>query len=223
MEDIAKFLGTTIAAVHYTTRVGAEVKHKNAGRKIKIPEENLSELLTYVEGYLAKERSAENQGFDKRTQRRKVTPLTYKMIRDACFKDEKGEPIQALMKISDDGLKGILNRHGLWLRMPMSQNRIEEARARGKRQWLEKLEMDKQEAAEKTAEARANDREVEEDEGEDPGASAEGYAEAAHDEEMEDVGSGTESVPDDDEDDGEHARVDDDVRMRAQLRTAIQP
>lgn len=223
---IAKFLGTTISAVSYTCRQGtADTKHHMAGRRAnKLPDEIMDKMIRYVEDYLAKERAA---GFDKKTGKKKMTPLTYSMIRDAIFKDENGD-IPPEFKFTDDALKAMLNKRGLWLRTPFSQAKIQEARARGKKQWLDKCAKD---AAEKArAEAAARGQMITEDqlaaarehaarEGEHSHGYAEAEAEAqaqAEDEEMQEQYSGTESAGDDDED------MEHDHDMETQLRRAIQ-
>lgn len=225
---IARFLGTTISAVSYTCRQGtADTKHHMAGRRAnKLPPETMDKMVNYVGDYLAKERAA---GFDKKTGKKKMTPLTYSMIRDAVFKDGNGN-IDPELKISDDALKAILNKKGLWLRMPFSQAKIEEARARGKKQWLDKCA---KEAAEKArAEAASRGHIITEDQlaaarehGAREGEESQGYAEAvaeaeaaaeAEHEEMQQQFSATESVLDVDED------MNDDHEKETQLRTAIQ-
>lgn len=225
---IARFLGTTISAVAYTCRQGTpDTKHHNAGRKgHHLPQETTDKIVKYVEGYLAKERAG---GFDKKTGKKKMTPLTYAMIRDTFFKDEKGE-IPPELKITDNALKGILNKKGLWLRTPLNQTQIEERRLRGKQQWLDKYAKD---AAEKArAEAAARGQTITEDElaaarehGAREGQQSRGYAEAGaeaeaaaedEDEEMQETYSGTESVPDEDED------TEQGQDMEMQLRRAIQ-
>jgi len=228
-EVIAKFLGATVAAVAYTIRLRtADTKHHNAGRRAnQLPPEIMDKLVTYVERYLAKERAA---GVDKKTGRKKMTPLTYAMIRDAVFKDENGN-IPPELKLTDDALKAVLNKKGLWLRRPYSKAKREEARARGKKQWLDKCA---REAAEKArAEAAARGQIITEDQlaaardhGTREGEESHGYVEAeadavaeaeAEDDEMHEY-SGTESIPDEDEDED----VDHGEDMETQLRRAIQ-
>jgi len=238
-EVIAKFLGATVAAVGYTCKHNtAETKHHNAGRRAnQLPPETMDKLVNYVEQYLAKERAA---GVDKKTGKKKIKPLTYAKIRDEIFKDENGD-IPAQLKLTDDALKAVLNKKGLWLRRPYSKAKIEEARARGKKQWLDKCA---REAAEKaSAEAAARGQIITEDQlaaarvhGAREGQESHGYAEAeadavaqaeaeaeaeaqtqTEDEEMHEY-SGTESIPDEDEEeDVEHGED-----METQLRRAIQ-
>ena len=207
MEETARYLGTTASAVSYTIYKGsAELMHKNAGRQVKFPEDKAKQVIAYVEDYIAKDKVA---GLDKPNRRRMMEPLTYNMIRDNVLKDpEKGEvPIE--LRVTDNTLKRILNKHGLYLRAAFPAHKIAEARARGKRQWQDKLEKDKK-AAE--ALARAGDQAASPEQGqeEDSDDAEAGPSvvrmpiDITSDEEdhpMDEVYSGTESISEDDHDD----------------------
>lgn len=204
-ESIARFLGTTISACHYTCRRGTpEVNHKNAGRRVRIPPEIATRMVEYVKSYQKQERAA---GVDKKTGKKKMQQLTYNMIRDHVLRGQDGE-IPTEFKYTDDALKTILNKFGLWLRAPMSQARKEAGRVRGKKQWQDKLAKDRAEAQSKAAEAEAAGQPVSEelaalargtivDEAE---SDIEVYAEADSDEE--DEGMDVVSVGSTDDDDG---------------------
>lgn len=144
-EQIANFLGTTLSAVSYTCRQNsADVKHTNAGRKIEWPQELTARLTTFVKEHLAREKAG---GFDTAKNKKNVPSLTYNMIRESVFADENGQiPDQYKKFTTDDAIKAQLNKHGLWLRQPMPAHLVEQARARGKKLWLEKLEKDRLDA-----------------------------------------------------------------------------
>lgn len=105
----------------------------------------------------------------------------------------------------------------------MSQAKVEEARARGKRLWKEKVEKDRLEAERAARAGGAGEAEGSSTAAAQSGSSAgRGYAEVIEidsDQEMDDVFSGTESIPSD-EDDGDDAE-DDDVRMGHHLTQAM--
>lgn len=149
LEQIARYIGATVSAVNYTVRLGdPEPKHKNAGRKVHIPEERIDAMVAYVKDYMEREKTCP---VDKRTKRKTMKHLSYNMIRQAIFADENGE-IPAKFKFTDDALKSTLNKRGIYLRAPMSQAMVEIARARGKKMWQDKLDRDRQ-AAETSAAA----------------------------------------------------------------------
>ena len=235
-ESIAKFLGTTISAVSYTVRIGiADPAHSNAGRRIKIPPEKHEQMIKYVKEYIAAEKVA---GTDKKTRRKRMAPLTYNIIRDAIFKDENGET-PAHLKYTDDALKQMLNREGIWLRSPFSQTQKEQSRARGKKQWEAKLAKDREAAnVSSTGDVQQspNNREgspvdLEDDEhdtdesGEHDRSVRQGYAEQPpdddDDDEMGEVFSGTGSELDDDSDSDED-ETEQELAMHQQLRQAIE-
>lgn len=239
-ESIAKFLGTTISACHYTCRKGTpEVGHKNAGRRVRMPPEVITRMCEYVKEYQKQEKAV---GKDRKTGKRKMHMLTYNMIRENVFRNANGE-IPEELKYTDDALKQLLNKYGLWLRQPMSQARKEEGRARGIRQWKEKLAKDREEAQRLAAEAtaagqpvseelaaRANGTAPVEEMEMDAGSDGEGYGSPGEDEEMGEAYSATDDTPsendddddrdgDGDEDEGEERNES--MQIEDQLRQAI--
>lgn len=147
-EDIAEFLGTTLSAVSYTIKQNtAEPGHKNSGRKggkPDWPEALIDQLVAFVKEHREKEKVG---GFDTARNQKKVPSLTYNMIRESVFADEHSNiPEQYKKFTTDDAIKAQLNKYGLWLRQPMPPHLVERARARGKKQWLDKLERGRQEA-----------------------------------------------------------------------------
>lgn len=80
--------------------------------------------------------------------------LNWTMIRENCLADANGQ-IPKELKFTDDAMKKILNKHGVFLRKPMSEEMKEIGRLRGKKQWLDKLVKDRAEAARKAGEAQA--------------------------------------------------------------------
>lgn len=108
-------------------------------------------MLEYVRDYQAKEKAA---GKDKRTGRRKMPMLNWTLIRQNCLANVNGQ-IPKELKFTDEAMKKLLNKHGLFLRKPMSDEMKEIGRLRGKKQWLDKLVKDRAEAAKKAAEAEA--------------------------------------------------------------------
>lgn len=222
-EAIAKFLGTTISAVSYTVTKGtAETGHHNAGRRTHIPPEKHEQMIRYVQQYLGTERAA---GIDKKTGKKKMPPLTYKMIRDAVFRDENGE-IPPDLKFTDDALKQMLNKHGLWLRTPFNQMQKEQSRIRGRKQWEAKLAKDKQAAREaRSVSPNSNTQRnvdsaagspIEAGDDEHETSVVQGYAEQGpDDEEMGEVYSGTSS---EDEEEGEEEEEEEQQPMVVEQR-----
>lgn len=156
-ESIARFIGTTISSCHYTCRRGTpETNHKNGGRRVHFPPEVVSRMVEYVKEYQAKEKIA---GRDKKTGKKKMPMLNWTMIRQNCLADANGQ-IPKELKFTDDAMKKMLNKHGIFLRKPMSEEMREIGRLRGKKQWLDKLVKDRAEAAKKAAEAQAAGRPV---------------------------------------------------------------
>lgn len=186
-----------------------------------MPPEIITRMCEYVKDYQKQERAA---GKDRKTGKRKMQMLTYNMIRDNVFKNENGE-IPEELKYTDDALKQLLNKYGLWLRQPMSQARKEEGRARGIRQWKEKLAKDRADAQRQAAEATAAGQPVSAELAalangtapvEDPGSDMEGYGSPNDDEEMEEAYSATDDTPSENDDDDE-----DSMQIEDQLRQAI--
>lgn len=80
--------------------------------------------------------------------------LNWTLIRQNCLADANGH-VPKELKFTDEAMKKLLNKHGLFLRKPMSDEMKEIGRLRGKKQWLDKLVKDRAEAAKKAAEAEA--------------------------------------------------------------------
>lgn len=197
LEQIARYIGATVSAVNYTVRLGdPEPKHKNAGRKVHIPEERIDAMVAYVKDYMEREKTCP---VDKRTKRKTMKHLSYNMIRQAIFADENGE-IPAKFKFTDDALKSTLNKRGIYLRAPMSQAMVEIARARGKKMWQDKLDRDRQ-AAEASAAA-----ETEAGQGE---GNSDSYMEAGEFDEDDD----NDHAEDEDEDMGDESGEDDAISI----------
>lgn len=116
-----------------------------------MPLEIITRMVEYVKDYQKQERAA---GKDRKTGKRKMPMLTYNLIRENCFRNENGE-IPTELKYTDDALKQLLNKNGLWLRQQMSALRKEEGRRRGIKQWQDKLAKDRAEAQRLAAEATA--------------------------------------------------------------------